>query len=120
MHAAQRGDQLRAGVAGTQADWAGGGGARWRLRVSALDSGGHDEGVRVVGVALHQQVHVPLTVNQQVLSPVQVQTQSPRNLKSPRSDQLREHTRVHRCQKTRETAELHEIKLTCWTVLCIS
>lgn len=84
MHAAQRGDRLCAGGAGAQADGAGGGGARWRLRVSELEPGGHDEGIGVVGVALHQQVHVPLTVNQKVLGPVQVQTQSPGHLRGQR------------------------------------
>lgn len=77
MHAAQGWDRLDGGGAGAQANGAGGGGARRRLRVSALEPGCHDESVGVVGVTLHQQVHVPLTVNQKVLGPVQVQTQSP-------------------------------------------
>lgn len=84
VHAAQRGDRLRAGGAGAQADGAGGGGAWRRLRVSELEPGGHDKGIGVVGVSLHQQVHVPLTMNQKVLSPVQVQTQSPRDLRGQR------------------------------------
>lgn len=84
MHAAQRGDRLRGGGAGTQADGAGGGGARRRLRVSEREPGSHDEGVWVVGVSLHQQVHVPLTVNQKVFGPVQVQTQSPGHLREQR------------------------------------
>lgn len=80
MHAAQGGGRLGGG-AGAQAHGAGGGGTRRRLRVSALQPGGHDESFGVVGVSLHQQVHIPLAVNQKVLGPVQVQTQSPRHLR---------------------------------------
>lgn len=84
VHAAQRRHQLHAAAPWAQAHWAGGGGARRRLRVQELESGSHDDGVRVVGVPLHQQVHVPLTVNEEVLGPVQVQTQRPRNLRGQR------------------------------------
>lgn len=64
VHAAQHRDLLHGGGPGAQADRAGRGGARRPLRVSALQPGSHDEGVWVVSVPLHQQVHVPLTVDQ--------------------------------------------------------
>lgn len=46
------------------------------LRVSDLKAGGQHQGVRVVCVALDQQVDVPFAVYEKMLSPVQIQTQS--------------------------------------------
>lgn len=76
VRAAQGWDRFGASRRLVQAHGAGGGGARQRLRVPALEAGGHDELVGVVGVALHQQVHVPPAVDQEVLGPVQIHTES--------------------------------------------
>lgn len=84
VHAAQQGHRLCPGegvvVAGTQADRTGGGRAWGWGRVATFEAGGHNESLRVVGVALDEQVNIPLAVKQQVLSLVHIQTQSPRNL----------------------------------------
>lgn len=78
VHAAQRGDGLGVGGPGAQADGAGAGGAG--LRVPAPEAGGRLQRIGVVGVALHQQVCVPLAVDQEVLGPVQVQAEGRRHL----------------------------------------
>lgn len=49
---------------------------RVRLRVFDLKAGGQHQGVRVVSVALDQRVNVPFAVHEQMLGPVQIQTQS--------------------------------------------
>lgn len=37
-----------------------------------LEASSHTEAIRVVGVSLDQQVHIPAAVDQEVLGPVQV------------------------------------------------
>lgn len=80
VHAAQGWAWLSGGGAGADAYRASGGRARWRLRVLDLQSSCGEEAVRVVSETLDQQVHIPLTVDQKVLSSVQIQTQGPGHL----------------------------------------
>lgn len=80
MIAAQRRHRLCAGAAGAQAHWTGGGGAWRRRAVPELEASSHTETIGVIGVSLDQQVHIPAAVDQEVLGPVQVQTQGLRHL----------------------------------------
>ena len=65
------------------------------LGVPAPQPSSHDQGVWVVCVTLDQHIHVPLAVDQQVLSPVQVQTQSARDLLDGALHQLPDFLLVH-------------------------
>lgn len=85
VHADQRLDRLRDGVLGAQAHGAGYSRAGRRLRVAELEAGGHDEAFGVVGVSLHQQVCVPLAVDEKMLGPVLVQAERLRHLRTNQS-----------------------------------
>lgn len=75
VHADQRLGRLRDGVLGAQTHGAGRSRARRRLRVSKLQASGHDEAFSIICVSLHQQVCVPLTVDEKMLRPILVQAE---------------------------------------------
>lgn len=75
VHADQGLDRLRDRVLGAQAHGTGQSRAGRRLRVPELQASGHDEAFSVIGVSLHQQVCVPLTVDEKMLGPILVQTE---------------------------------------------
>lgn len=89
-------------------------GAWGRLGVADLEAGSQDQGVWVVSVPLDQQVHVPFAVHEQVLGPVQIQTQGSRHLLNGALHQLLDlllsHCATHGEQHSLQHAVLHMLR----------